>query len=112
MVGVVETHLNKAESAREFKGFAKAGWTVSYSPATPSEDSTGNKGGAWLMHKPWLQSAVPIEAEGDAGQVLPEGDIAWKHFRLAGIHIVLAFTYLEHNIGMTGSNIDMIDRYR
>ena len=62
------------------------------------------------MHKPWLQSAVPIEAEGEAGQLLPEGDIAWKHFRLCGIHIVLAFTYLEHTIGMTGGNLSKMHR--
>ena len=54
---------------------------------------------------PWLQAAAPIEAEGDAGQILPEGDIAWKHFRLCGIRIVLAFAYLEHSIGMTGCNL-------
>ena len=78
VVGVAETDLNKVESAKEYKEFTKAGWTVSYSPATPSEDSSGSRGGAWLMHKPWLHSAVPIEVESDARQVLPEGDIAWK----------------------------------
>ena len=42
--------------------------------------------------------------------VLPEGDIAWKHFRLCGIHIVLAFAYLEHSIGMTGRNLSKIHK--
>ena len=58
------------------------------------------------MHKPCLQSVVSIEAEGDAGQVLPERDVAWKHFRLAGVHIVLVFAYFEHSIGLTGSNLE------
>ena len=57
------------------------------------------------MHKPWLQTAIPAEATGDAGQVLPDDDIAWKHFRLHGIHIVIAFVYMEHSIGPTGSNL-------
>ena len=105
VVGLVETHLSKADSEREYKELTQAGWKVSYSPASPAEDSNGNQGGAWLMHKPWLQSAVPIEAEGDAGQQLLEGDIAWKHVRLHGIHIVLAFVYMDHSIGMTGENL-------
>ena len=57
------------------------------------------------MHKPWLQSAIPVEARGDSGQMMPEGDVIWKHFRLQGIHFVLAFAYLDHTIGMTGPNL-------
>ena len=63
-----------------------------------------------LMHKPWLQSAIPIEAQGIAGQALPEGDIAHKHFRLQGVHVVLAFVYMEHSIGIAGPNLLKMQR--
>ena len=105
VVGVVETHLDSSNSSREYGEISKAGWTAAYSPAKPSEEGDGCKGGALLMHKPWLQSAIPVEATGCSGQVFPEGDLVWKHFRLQGIHFVLAFIYMEHTIGMTGPNL-------
>ena len=44
VVGVVETHLDKASSARECKELTQAGWTVSYSPATVKDASEGCQG--------------------------------------------------------------------
>ena len=79
-MGFVETHLDKAGCEREAKELAHAGWTVSYSPAKPSSSSeTGTQGGTMLLHKPWLQTAIPVEAVGPAGQELPiGGDIVWN----------------------------------
>ena len=55
----------------------------------------GTHGGVMLMHKPWMQSAIPTAAEGPGGKLLPEGDVAWNHFRIKGLHIIVAFIYFR-----------------
>ena len=34
----------------------------------------------------------------------------WKHFRLQGIHFVLAFVHFDHSIGLTGINLGKLRR--
>ena len=63
-----------------------------------------------IFHKPWLQAATPAIAEGAQGRELPEGDLAWKHFRIKGLHLVFATLYLDHSIGITGVNVEKLGR--
>ena len=59
------------------------GWVPIMSPATRSDDNeTGNQGGAMISHKPWLQTATAVIAEGPSGRDLPEGDLAWERLRI------------------------------
>ena len=80
-------------------------------PAVKAEDNLiGTKGGAMIFHRPWLQSATPAIAEGPQGWELPEDDLAWKHFRIKGLHIVLATIYFDHSVGLAGPNLHKFDR--
>ena len=91
--------------------FSQAGWVPIMSPATKSDDNElGNQGGAMIFHKPWLQSATPAVAEGSQGRELPASDLAWKHFRIKGLHLVIATVYLDHSIGNSGVNLDKLMR--
>ena len=60
---------------KEVKEMETAGWVASFAPAVKSEDSNGTRGGAVLLHRPWLKTAIPVEATGESGRVLPQDDI-------------------------------------
>ena len=68
------------------------------------------QGGAMIFHRPWLSAATPAIAEGPQGRTLPEGELAWKHFRIKGLHLVFATLYLDHTIGLNGVNLDKLKR--
>ena len=59
-----------------------------------------------VFHKPWLQAATPALAEGPQGRELPADDLAWKHFRIQGLHIVIGTIYFEHTTKLAGPNLD------
>ena len=63
-----------------------------------------------IFHKNWLQSAAPAIAEDPIGAELLEGDLAWKHVRIRGVHLVIATLQLDHGIGLTGINLDKLSR--
>ena len=111
IIGVVETHLRGAKAESASDKIQAAGWVVSQAPARVSTKSaSGTHGGALLMHKPWLQTAIPAEAEGPGGKWLPENDIAWKHVRIKGLSIVIAFAYFDVGTGLKGSNMVKVHR--
>ena len=106
IIGIAESHLRGEAAERAKDRLQTAGWTTSYSPATPSPNSEhGNQGGVFLGHKKWLQTATPSIATGNEGHIFPEGDVVWKIRRVQGMHIVIAFAYFDHSIGMTGANL-------
>ena len=111
ILAVVETHLLGDKAHRKMEEFSQRGWDPIMSPATKAEDNDyGNSGGAMIFHKPWLQAATPAIAEGIQGRELPAGDLAWKHFRIKGLHLVFATLYLDHTIGITGVNVEKLGR--
>lgn len=111
IVGVAETHLRGKKAEEVEAKLGAAGLVVSHSPASISAKSdSGTHGGTMLLHKPWLQSAIPAAAEGAKGQRLPEGDVAWKHFRIKGLHLIVASAYFEDGVGLQGSNLKKIHR--
>ena len=63
-----------------------------------------------IFHKPWLQSATPAIAEGPQGRELPEDDLAWKHFRIKGLHIVIGTIYFDHSTGLAGANLSKFNK--
>jgi hypothetical protein len=86
--------------------FTFGGWTPIMAPAVKADDNpSGNQGGAMVLHKPWLQTATPAVAEGPLGRDLPEDDLAWKHFRIKGLHIVIGAIYFDHTIKLAGPNL-------
>ena len=75
-------------------------------PAVKADDNPiGTKGGAMIFHRPWLQSATPAPADGTQDRILFENDLAWKHFRIKGLHIIIGTIYFDHTIGFTGPNL-------
>ena len=108
---IVETHLREEPAQKVMNEMQVAGWTPIMSPAAKAEDNdTGTQGGAMIYHKPWLQTATPAIAEGPQGRILPEGDLAWKHLRIRGLHIILATIYFDHSTGLAGNNLDKFRR--
>lgn len=104
---VVETHLRDTDAHGAMDSVSFAGWSPIMAPAKTSEDSEyGTKGGAMVFHKPWLQTATPAIAEGHLGRTLPEDDLAWKHVRISGLHLVLATMNFQHSTGLTDVNLD------
>ena len=84
---------------------------TSSSPAKNSNTSeTGTSGGAFLCHKPWLQTAIPSEAYGDVGQHLPEGDLAYKYIRVKGLHLVICFAYFDADAGLGKANLEKFQK--
>ena len=63
-----------------------------------------------VLYKGALRTAVPVEAFGKGSHQLPEGDLAWVHTRVQGLHLVLAFAYFDYSIGLTGKNMDKLHR--
>ena len=105
IVGVAETHL-KGDKAAEAIGSCKAlGWKTSHTPAVPTGNGGGTRGGTMLLHKPWLQAACPAVAAGNAGELMPPDDLIWKHFRISGMHLTIGFCYWQDGIGLTGDNL-------
>ena len=57
-----------------------------------------------MMHKPHLNTAVPVVAEGPQGD-FPECDIVHKYLKIKGMDIVIGFAYVMCNIGIKGENL-------
>ena len=111
MVGILETHLRGDKAAKVEAELEAAGWDhYLHSRAATSTSAKGTSGGALLLYKSSLQTAVPIEAFGTGSHQLPEGDLTWIHIRVQGLHFVIAFTYLDHSIGLAGANLDKLHR--
>ena len=107
----VETHVRGQEAQRVMDDVTFRGWTPIMAAAVKAEDNPmGNQGGAMVLHKPWLQTATPAVAEGPLGRDLPEDDLAWKHFRIKGLHIVIGAIYFDHTIKLAGPNLHKFKR--
>ena len=88
VVGVLETHLNGQAAEDAEKRFANAGWDLLHARAKPSATGKGSTGGALLLHKKSLQSAAPTESYGHGHRLLLSSNIAYKHFRISGLHFI------------------------
>lgn len=109
VIGVAETHLRENAAIRADDQMRTKGWVVSQAPAAKSPNSSkGTNGGMMLMHKPWLQTAAPTAASGDRAQWLDESYLAWKHFRIRGLHFIIVFCHLESGVGLQGTNLARI----
>jgi hypothetical protein len=103
IVLAVETHLRTDKAHAAMKEMQIGGWVPIMAPAVESNDHIlGNKGGAMSFHKPWLQTATPAVAEGPSGWELPADDLAWKHYRIKGLHLIIGTIYFEHSTGLAG----------
>lgn len=110
IVGLVETHLDKEESAKARDQIAAQRWIVSSAAARPTGTSDkGNHGGALLAHKPWLQTSIPIEATGKGGCDMPDCDQIHKYFRIQGKDICVVFEYFNRSTGFKDENLIKID---
>lgn len=112
IVGILETHLHGKEAAIAEARFKKEGWQTLHARAKLTGNGTGTTGGAMIIHKASLQSAFPAEAEMDPNGLmqLPETNFCLKHFRICGLHFVYAAIYLNHSIGLTGINMDIVHK--
>ena len=111
IIGIAETHLKGAAAEKAKDRLQLAGFQTSCSPATPSPKSEkGTQGGVFLGHRKWLQTSIPSAATGREGHIFPEGDVVWKHLRIQGMHIIIAFAYFDHTIGMKGPNLDKFQK--
>ena len=63
-----------------------------------------------IFHQNWLHSAAPAIAEGPIGAELPEGDLVWKHLQIRGMRLITATLYLDHDMGLTGINLDKVSK--
>lgn len=107
----VETHLRDQPAHAVMNEMILAGWAPIMAPAVQADDTpTGNKGGAMISHKQWLQTATPATAEGPQGRELPGDDLAWKHFRIKGLHIIIGTIYFDHTLGFTGRNLHKFNK--
>ena len=110
IIGLAENNLREEKTENAKDGMLRAGWVTSYSPGTKTADAElGTSGGCFLSCRSWLHTVIPDEALGNEGQVLPEGDITWKHARVKGLHFIRCFAYFECAIGLTGSNVARVE---
>ena len=73
----METHIRDYKAVKAAKHFEKAGWVSIRSDALQSNKSDkGTSGGTLLLHKPWVQSAIPAECIDAEGLQLPDGDLS------------------------------------
>jgi hypothetical protein len=109
--GIAETHLREKDLDDAIKLMERNKWVTSASPARLSNKSEkGTQGGTMMGHKPWLQSAIPVEAIGQGGKIMPAEDMVFKYFRLRGCNVCFVFAYFENGIGLTGENLHKCDR--